>query len=65
VKDSEGLSFAHLKELFISAVLFGNDYKESLDKLIHMGEPDQKNIDANEMYDLEDMIHELTLQNGD
>lgn len=37
VKDTEGFSFAHLKELFISVMLFDNDYKESVQILKDMG----------------------------
>ncbi len=34
---SEGLSMAHLKELFISVVFFDADYRESINRLQHMG----------------------------
>ena len=36
VKDSEGFSFAHLKELFISVVVFGNPYTEILKEMEEM-----------------------------
>lgn len=32
-KDSEGLSFADIKELYIATVLFGNDYDETVQRL--------------------------------
>ena len=36
VKDTENLSIAHLKELFISVVIFEDDYEESLERLKSM-----------------------------
>lgn len=33
VKETDGMSMAHLRELVISVVLLGNDFKESIDKL--------------------------------
>lgn len=34
VKDTEGLSMSHLKELFISVVVLGNDYDSAIDHLM-------------------------------
>jgi SpoVK/Ycf46/Vps4 family AAA+-type ATPase len=36
VSDTENLSIAHLKELFVSVVIFEDDYKESLERLKSM-----------------------------
>lgn len=38
VEDTEGLSIAHLKELFIAVVVLGDDYKESIETLQGMSE---------------------------
>jgi len=37
-KDSEGLSLAHLKELFISVAFFDTDYREAIVRLQNMGD---------------------------
>ena len=39
VKDTNDLSVAHLKELVLSVVIYGNDYKQSLHKLDKMKHP--------------------------
>jgi len=50
VKETEGLSFAHLKELFVSNILFGNDFKKTLDELKSMGQvSDEEVIDSESM----------------
>ena len=59
VKDTDGMSFAHLKELFISVVLFGNDYQESVDVLSSMQVPEPDDVDEDMMYDLEDQEEEM------
>jgi hypothetical protein len=33
VKDTEGMSIAHLKELFVACIILGTDYKEAIDTL--------------------------------
>jgi len=45
VKDTEGMSIAHLKELFISVCIFGNNYKESVDTLRFMNEEHPKSFE--------------------
>jgi SpoVK/Ycf46/Vps4 family AAA+-type ATPase len=60
--DSEGLSFAHLKEMFISIILFGNDYDETIADLRGMNNPQDEDsgaFDEDEMYTLEDQENEL------
>jgi SpoVK/Ycf46/Vps4 family AAA+-type ATPase len=37
-KDTEGFSFAHMKELFISVVIFGNSYADVIAELKGMGD---------------------------
>jgi hypothetical protein len=39
VKDTEEMSIAHLKELFIAVVILGDDYKEAVETLKTMTEP--------------------------
>ena len=36
VKDTEGFSIAHLKELFVAVTILGDDYKEAVDTLASM-----------------------------
>jgi len=36
VKDTEGFSIAHLKELFVAVTILGDDYKEAIDTLASM-----------------------------
>ena len=52
VKDSEGMSIAHLKELFTAVVILGNDYGEAIDTLQTMVEttPHSKNDGNEEVY---------------
>jgi SpoVK/Ycf46/Vps4 family AAA+-type ATPase len=42
VKDTDGMSIAHLKELFIAVCIFGNDYKEATKTLRSMVEEHPK-----------------------
>jgi SpoVK/Ycf46/Vps4 family AAA+-type ATPase len=37
--DTDGLSIAHIKELFVAVNILGNEYKESLDRLRQMSTP--------------------------
>lgn len=47
VKDSEGFSIAHLKELFTAVVILGDDYHDALEALVSMREnkPDSEEDD--------------------
>ena len=56
-RDSEGLSYAHLKELFVSVACFDLDYKESIERLKKMGldkEDEDDEDDDEEEYPDED-----------
>lgn len=60
VKETEGLSFAHLKELFVSNILFGNDFTETLQELRLMGQvSDEEGIDSEEMEELDLQAEEM------
>lgn len=60
VKETEGLSFAHLKELFVSNILFGNDFTETLQELRLMGQvSDEDSIDSEEMEELDFQAEEM------
>jgi len=47
-KDSEGLSMAHLKELFISVAFFDADYKEVITRLQNMGDDEEDDFEEEE-----------------
>jgi SpoVK/Ycf46/Vps4 family AAA+-type ATPase len=43
IEDTEGLSFAHLRELYIGVVLLGDPYEEVIEMLKEMGQPLESN----------------------
>jgi hypothetical protein len=45
VRDTEGFSFAHLRELFIGVALLGDPYEEVVETLREMGQPISSNSD--------------------
>jgi hypothetical protein len=38
VKDSEGMSIAHLKELFVATIILGDNYEDAVQTLTNMKE---------------------------
>jgi len=65
VSETEGLSFAHLKELFVSTVLFGNKFSDVLAELREMGQvSDADEIDEDEMEELSYQAEDLEEANG-
>jgi SpoVK/Ycf46/Vps4 family AAA+-type ATPase len=55
-KQSEGFSFAHLKELFISVILFGNNFKDVIKELTTMSSDELSiNVDSSDNYEYDDM----------
>lgn len=52
-RDSEGLSYAHLKELFVSVACFELDYKESIERLKKMGLDKEDEDDDDDEYEEE------------
>jgi ATPase family associated with various cellular activities (AAA) len=50
VRDTEGMSLAHLKELFVSTVILGNDYQEALDRLNYMNQHLKDETSADDLF---------------
>ena len=53
IKDTEGLSMSHLRELIISVFLFGWDFKNALNHLKSMSSVEPKNENWKEFYESE------------
>ena len=45
VEQTEGMSLAHLKELFTSVVILGNPYEDSVEILKAMGQEESSGMD--------------------